>query len=235
MINEAVILAGGLGTRLRTVVKEIPKSMAPVNGKPFLEYQLAYVKRFGIERIIFSVGYLRDSIIQYFGDHFKRFNIAYAIEQEPLGTGGGICNALKHVNGDEALVLNGDTMFDVDLRAMADQHHQNKADLTLALKEVDDVSRYGAVYIDDENQIIGFSEKNTETGKGLINGGIYIIKKDIFTRMGLSGKFSMEKDVFEKHLHNLDIYGFASKAYFLDIGVPEDYERAQKEFKRFNG
>lgn len=233
MIEEAIILAGGLGTRLREVVKEIPKSMAPVGGRPFLEYQLAYIKQFGIKQVVFSVGYLRDSIIEYFGNHFNGFDISYAIEKAPLGTGGGIKNAFDFVKNKQAFVLNGDTMFDIDLNAMEDHHRKEQADISLALKEMDDISRYGAVYMNKQNRITGFSEKNTQTGYGPINGGIYIINKNIFQQLNLSEKFSMEKDVFEKRLTDLTIVGFPSAGYFLDIGIPRDYQQAQQEFKRF--
>jgi D-glycero-alpha-D-manno-heptose 1-phosphate guanylyltransferase len=230
MINEAVILAGGFGTRLQSVVKDLPKPMAPVREKPFLTYVLDYLKIYGIEHVVLSVGYLHEKIISYFGQEYQGIQISYAIENEPLGTGGGIKLALEKIQGSHAFVLNGDTFFDVDLFLFAAQHEQAKSELSMALRTVDDVDRYGAVKTDEQNRIQSFFEKGATKGQGNINGGVYLLPAVFFKKMSIfTDRFSMEKDVFEKLYQSSAFYGFPSDGYFIDIGIPEDYNKAQKE------
>jgi len=231
MITEAIILAGGFGTRLQKVVSELPKPMAPINGRPFLEYQLNYLSNYGIKRVIFSVGYLSETISDYFGNNFNGIEIDYAYEENPLGTGGGILNAFHKRETDEVLVLNGDTLFEIDINDFYQQHSESKSLFSLALRELDSVDRYGSV-ITKDSIINKFAEKGEFKGKGVINGGVYIINKEFFEKANLPMKFSMEKDVFEKLLTDFDFYGFPFSNYFLDIGIPEDYNRAQDEFKK---
>ncbi|MDP4281436.1 MAG: nucleotidyltransferase family protein [Bacteroidota bacterium] len=230
---EAIVLAGGLGTRLRGVVNELPKSMAGINGRPFLEYLLNYLSGQQISRIILSVGYKNEAIRDFFGDHFKSIPIEYAVEKEPLGTGGAIRYAFGQVEGDMAFVLNGDSLFRVDLNALKKFHIGNDSTFTLALHYMRDTSRYGNVRVNVEGRITGFMEKCQSEGGGLINGGIYLINKDFFLRYALPEKFSMEKDCFEKYYSEERIYGYPSEGYFLDIGIPEDYFKAQDEFRQF--
>ena len=230
---EAIILAGGFGTRLKDIVNDVPKSMAVVNGKPFLEYLLNFLSGQGIQKVILSVGYLNDTIQSHFKNHYKNILITYAVEEEPLGTGGGILNALKNVDGNMAVVLNGDSMFRIDLHALQNQHEANNSDITLALRYLEDTSRFGSVIIDQAKQIVGFTEKQTGAGPGYINGGIYLINKGFFTRNEFPGKFSIEKDCFEKQYSDSRMFGYIARGYFLDIGIPEDYMRAQDEFKQF--
>ena len=231
MIKQAIVLAGGFGTRLQTVVQDVPKPMALINNRPFLDYQLRYLQSFGIEHIIFSVGYKHEHISNYFGNSYNGMQIKYAVEKEPLGTGGGILNAFQFVDSGAALVVNGDTMFEVNLSDFFEKHQQKKASISLALREIDDVSRYGIVEIDNNNRIVGFAEKGEKTGAGRINGGVYLIEKDFFNKNSFSQKFSMEKDAFEKLYQNQHFCGFPYTSYFLDIGIPEDYKKAQDEFK----
>lgn len=230
---EAIILAGGFGTRLKNVVTDVPKSMATVNGKPFLEYLLNFLSGQGIDRVVLSVGYLNDSIRNHFKDSFKNIGITYAIEEEPLGTGGGMLNALSRIEGDQAVVLNGDSMFRVDLHALQNLHSSKNADITLALRYLEDTGRFGSVKINDEKQITGFSEKQPGAETGYINGGIYLINKDFFTINKFPPTFSIEKDCFEKYFSTSKMFGYPSRGYFLDIGIPEDYMKAQDEFKQF--
>ena len=232
MIKEAIILAGGLGTRLNGVVKEVPKSMALINGRPFLEYQLNYLESWGINRVILSVGYKSEIISNYFKDKYKSIEIEYSYEDEPLGTGGGIKKAFEKVKGKYAFVFNGDTFFDVDLRKLNTFRKKKDADVLLVLRFVDDIKRYGAISYDAENIITDFSEKNKKSGEGYINGGIYLINKNYFQKFDLPEKFSIEKDFFEKYYSTHDFYGFRCSSYFLDIGIPEDYYKAQDEFKK---
>ena len=231
MITEAIILAGGFGTRLQTVVKELPKPMAPINGRPFLEYQLNYLANYGIDRVIFAVGYLSETISNHFGNSFNGIEIDYAYEENPLGTGGGILNAFHKRKTKELIVLNGDTLFEIDINSFYSKHKNSNSLFSLALRELSSVDRYGSVLL--ESSIIRkFAEKGAYAGKGSINGGIYIINEAFFEKAQLPEKFSMEKDVFEILLNDFDFYGFPFSNYFLDIGIPEDYNKAQDEFKK---
>ena len=230
---EAIILAGGFGTRLQKVVNDKPKSMAMVNDRPFLEYLLNFLTGQDIQKVILSVGYKHEMIEDHFKDRYKHLTISYAIEEEPLGTGGGIVNALQQVDGEMAFAMNGDSMFRIDLQAMLNHHVKSEADLTMALRFLEDTSRFGTVKIDSNKRVTGFVEKKTDSGEGYINGGIYLINKRFLTSTTFGKKFSIEKDCFEKCFKNSGFYGYPAKGYFLDIGVPEDYMTAQDEFKRF--
>lgn len=233
MIKEAIILAGGLGTRLREVVADRPKAMAPVNGKPFLDYQLDYLSVFGINHVIISVGYKRDAVMNHYGNKFKNIRIDYAVEEEPCGTGGGVKLAMQKVEGSSVYVLNGDTFYHIDYLKFLDIHHAKESKLSIVLREVEDVTRYGSIERNDERRITGFWVKSTKSGPGLINGGVYLINKAFFQSFNLPDKFSLEKDFFEKYYSQYKLYGIMCRQYFIDIGVPEDYARAQDEFKEF--
>jgi D-glycero-alpha-D-manno-heptose 1-phosphate guanylyltransferase len=231
MSQTAIILAGGLGTRLNPVVPDVPKSMAPVNGRPFLEYLLDYLLRYSISEVIISTGYLSEKITNYFNDAYKRLSIRYSVEEEPLGTGGAVLKAAGLIQSDTLLVLNGDTLFDADLEMLSIEHAASQADITLALREVPDAGRYGSIILDETGRIMEFKEKSTTTGTGLINGGIYMIRKGLLKELDLPIKFSIERDLFQKICETHFMQGYISNSYFLDIGIPEDYERAQLEFK----
>ena len=202
--------------------------MAPVAGKPFLYYLLKYVSRKDIDKVVLSVGYLREVIFSWI-DSVKEqfpFEIEYAIEETPLGTGGGIRLALSKCTSDDVLVLNGDTMFDVPLDLFIERHKNNQsAAVSLALKPMTNFDRYGTVSTDTNGVIISFNEKQS-CSEGNINGGVYIIRRSNLDLSMLPKKFSFEKDVFEPHVSMCDLYGYA----FIDIGIPEDYLRAQYEF-----
>ena len=228
---EVIILAGGLGTRLRSVVSEVPKCMAPVAGKPFLWYLLKYLTRFDVNRVILSVGYLREVIFKWI-DEVKEefpFEFDYAIEEQPLGTGGGIKLALEKANDERVFVLNGDTFFDVDLMQLYDAHMIGKIAITLALKPMKNFDRYGTVNMEPiTGTILSFNEKQY-CGEGLINGGVYVISKDAPIFEGLGEKFSFETAVLEPQCSRHQLLGVVQNGYFIDIGIPEDYQRAQKE------
>jgi len=232
MVKEVVILAGGLGTRLRPVIKDMPKPMAKVAGKPFLIYLLEYLNRYDFRKAILSVGYKGETVRDFFGEKYKNILLEYAVEQEPLGTGGGVKNALNYANGDEVLLLNGDTFFNIDLNLFYKMHNEKLSHLSIALKEKAYAERYGAVEIDENNKIIAFLEKKQRYNI-FINGGIYLLNKSYFDSLSLSDKFSFENDFLEKYYKSYDFYGFPFEEFFIDIGVPEDYERANKEFERF--
>lgn len=223
MIKEAIILAGGLGTRLRSVVSDVPKCMAPVNGVPFIHFIIVYLKKEGIERFIFSLGYKSEIVIDYVSKTFPDLDIEYVIEDTPLGTGGAIKLACSKAKSADVLILNGDTLFNINLKYFSEFHQVKKADFTVALKEMRDFSRYGSVEIDRDDAIKAFREK-TYCEKGLINGGVYALNIHSFINENLPDSFSFEKDFLEKNIGKKKIYGLECDYYFIDIGIPEDYD-----------
>ncbi len=231
---QAIILAGGFGTRLQSVVKDVPKPMADIAGKPFLYYLIKYLTTFSQKNhIILSVNYLKEKIISYFGDKFLNAKISYAVENHPLGTGGAIVNSLKNCDTNEPIIiLNGDSFIQIDYQKLLDFHKKNKSKLTIVLKKMDDCSRYGAVEIDNQNQIISFKEKSQIISSGLINSGVYVIEKDIFNQFDLPEKFSFEQDFLMRYLSEIKPCGLVVDDYFIDIGIPEDYNKASEELPK---
>jgi len=224
---EAVILAGGLGTRLRGVVKDVPKPMADVSGKPFLEYILEYLYKEGIKRVILSVGYKWEVIKDYFGENYKSIELVYSIENEPLGTGGGIIKAISFVRSNKVYLINGDTFFDIELKRLYEVMDDNNAQIVIALKKMKNFDRYGVIETEKKGRVIAFCEKEYRE-KGNINGGIYLIKKDIFNKFDVPLKFSFE-NFLSVNVNNLKIFTKTFNNYFIDIGIPEDYEKAKKD------
>lgn len=233
-LPDIIILAGGLGTRLKEEVENLPKVMAPVNGKPFLEYLLDYIAKSGFQRVILSTGYLSHFIQDYFRDKYKTIDIVYSIEEEPLGTGGALKKAFKQVHTPFFMVMNGDTMFRINLQKFFDRHIEFLANLSIALRPVDDASRYGKVVCREDSTIISFDEKSSDGQPGLINGGIYIIKSKYFNKLALPDKFSIEKDFLNHNVKDDEFIGQVFDDYFIDIGIPQDYKRAQIEFNAFD-
>ena len=228
MIKEVIILAGGLGTRLRTAVPDLPKSMAPVAGKPFLYHVISFLKKQGIERYIFSLGYMHETVEKYVTENFPKLDVRYSVEHEPLGTGGAIRLACKMVRDPNVLVVNGDTLFAIDVPALATFHEQHQSACTLALKPMQDFDRYGVVEINKDGYITSFKEKKFyETG--LINGGVYALNILALQKLDLPVKFSFETDYLEKYFGNQRMTGMVQDEYFIDIGIPEDFERANLE------
>jgi D-glycero-alpha-D-manno-heptose 1-phosphate guanylyltransferase len=226
---EAIILAGGMGTRLQSVVSDVPKCMAPVAGKPFLYYLLATLEKAGFGHIILSLGYKHEAIGEWLDTLSFSMRISFVIEKEPLKTGGAVRYALSQAEEPAVFILNGDTFLGVDYTGMLELHQQTNAIATLALKRMEKFSRYGVVEVDDIScRIIRFLEKQY-CESGLINGGTYLIEKealDLFPE-----KFSLEKDFFEAKVSDSVLSGFLSDDYFIDIGIPEDYVQAQKDFR----
>ncbi|MFK0381200.1 D-glycero-D-manno-heptose 1-phosphate guanosyltransferase [Campylobacter coli] len=214
---QAIVLAGGLGTRLRSVVQDLPKPMAPINGKPFLAFVLEHLKKQGITEIILSVSYKYELIQEYFKDEFHGMKIHYNIEKELLGTGGAIKDALKLVK-NEVYVVNGDTFFDIDLKKLV----LNGSKICIALKQMQNFDRYGTVNVDEQGIVTSFEEKVFKK-QGLINGGIYLLKKDIFDEFSLEKKFSFE-EFLQENYKSLKIQTQIFDDYFIDIGVPKDYK-----------
>lgn len=224
---EAIVLAGGRGTRLSGVVPHLPKPLAPIAGRPFLSYLLTMLADQGCTRICLSTGYLAETIEQQYGASFQGMGIVYARETSPLGTGGAIKAALAMTTGQEVFVVNGDTLAGIDLRRMLAQHTSTGSMLTIALMQVPDTARYGAVTT-HEGLVAAFSEKGM-TGPGYINAGVYLMKCGIFEPFALPESFSFERDVLMAHASTLQTRAFLSSGYFIDIGVPKDYARAQVE------
>lgn len=228
MTKEAIILAGGLGTRLRSVVAGLPKCMAPVAGKPFLHFVIEYLLEQGIDKIIFSLGYKSEMIIDYVNEQYPMLSKQFSIEEEPLGTGGAIKLACSVSTEKNVLILNGDTLYKVNINVLVDFHNNNEADCSLALKPMKDFDRYGVVVLNKDNSIASFKEKQFYP-EGLINGGVYILNREKFLKESLPQKFSFENDYLEKYFDKRKMYGQIQDEYFIDIGIPEDYEKAESE------
>ncbi|HEX7846233.1 MAG TPA: HAD-IIIA family hydrolase [Chitinophagaceae bacterium] len=230
-IKEAIILAGGLGTRLRDTVPDLPKCMAPVAGRPFLFHVINYLRGQGVEKFIFSLGHMHEIIEDYLNTQFSTLNFQCSIEEEPLGTGGAIQLACSKATEKNVLVTNGDTLYKADIAKGSLFHQQHKAECTLLLKPMKSFDRYGVVELDNNNAVMSFKEKAFyETGN--INGGIYLLNVANFLSEQFPVKFSFEKDYLETFYKERRIYGQVQDEYFIDIGIPEDYNRAQTELQQ---
>ncbi|RJO60645.1 hypothetical protein C4544_04865 [candidate division WS5 bacterium] len=218
---QVVILAGGKGLRLREAIKDLPKPMAPVSERPFLEYLIMQLAWWGMTEIILSTGYRSDQIQSYFDDG-KRWgvNISYSIEAELLGTGGAIKKASELIKEESFIAMNGDSFLELDFEEFISFSKYKGAAAVLALTSVEDTTRYGSIEIDDNNLITKFSEKG-KNGKGLINGGVYFFNTEVIKTFP-DGKFSVEKDVFPGLIAKR-LYGMRSEGFFIDIGLPQDY------------
>lgn len=228
MSKEAIILAGGLGTRLKGVIKDIPKPMAPINGIPFLKFILDYLIKNNIKNVVLSVGYKHSVIIDEFGYNYKGLKIDYSIEDSPLGTGGAILLALNKIKSENVFIINGDTYFDLNLQLMRDFFNSKKYEILIALKHLENFDRYGTVKLNND-KIIGFKEKQY-CESDYINAGIYLLNKKLFLEKKFSGVFSFEKDYMEKFCQKSDFGAFKSDSYFIDIGIPSDYEKCYSDF-----
>jgi len=228
---EAIVLAGGLGTRLASRLDGIPKAMAPVAGRPFLEILLRQLERSGCTRVLLSVGHLRGVIQDHFGAGFQGLALEYVVEDVPLGTGGANRKALEQANEKAVLVLNGDTFLDADYAAMLRFHQAQESALTIAVTRQADVARYGEVRV-EERRVVGFEEKG-RSGPGFINAGAYVVEKAIAWPSALGERFSFERDFLVPETARLAPAAFRVEGFFLDIGVPEDLDRAQTELAQF--
>jgi len=224
---EVIVLAGGLGTRLRDEVRELPKCMAPVNGKPFLAYVFNYLECQHADQVILSLGYKHEAVTDWLKTKAFTFKIKWVLEKEPLGTGGGVKRALHKSEEDSVFVINGDTLFTVDLHRMRQCASDTTSKAVLALKPMKHYDRYGSVLLNEEKDIIGFTEKAYRE-EGLINGGIYLLNKKAERFDSFPDRFSLEKDFLERETSG-SLKGYVSDSYFIDIGIPEDYRKAQKE------
>ncbi|MGD0342953.1 MAG: nucleotidyltransferase family protein [Bacteroidales bacterium] len=230
MAKEAVILAGGFGTRLKSLVNEIPKPMALIKDLPFLSYLLDQLCKYEFEKVILAAGYKSDVIESYFGTSYKNIKLVYSIEKKPLGTGGAIYKAAGLIGSDYYFVLNGDTFFEVDFERMEEKFRQSNSGLMVALKQKTNFDRYGNVVIRDDT-IVSFNEKKF-CENGFINGGIYVVNKKWFRERACGKVFSFEEDILEKRAVKDKITYYISDGYFIDIGIPEDYIRAAEELPK---
>jgi D-glycero-alpha-D-manno-heptose 1-phosphate guanylyltransferase len=232
---EAILLAGGMGTRLAGRLNGVPKPMAPVAGRPFLEFPLRQLERAGCTRAILSVGHLHGVIQKHFGAEFRGVRIEYAVEDEPLGTGGAIRRALRMAQEPAVLVLNGDTFLDADFAGLLRFHQQQRAALTMSVTQCTNVARYGGVRIDAmgaDMRVTGFEEKG-RAGAGWINAGAYAMDSDMPWPSQLPERFSFETDFLAREIARIEPAAYAVEGFFLDIGVPADLDRAQTELARF--
>ncbi len=223
---KLLLLAGGLGTRLRSEIPDLPKVLAPINGTPFLHYIIESYQKQGVVDMVFLLGYKSEMIIEYLEKSFPQLKKHYIIEKEQLGTGGAILQGILQSDGDNFIITNGDTFFDVDLKNMIEHH--NEAECSIALKPMINFDRYGSVALDVNNNITEFNEKKF-CDKGFINGGVYILNKQAFLRHSFPNIFSFENEYLANKALDKTLKGFISDGYFIDIGIPEDYSRAQKE------
>jgi D-glycero-alpha-D-manno-heptose 1-phosphate guanylyltransferase len=221
---EAIVLAGGFGTRLRHVVPDLPKPMAPVAGRPFLDILLSTLAKKGFTRIVLSLGYMAQTIVSHFGDRYQNMELVYEIEDSPLGTGGAIRAALENCCSDHAYIFNGDTYLDLEVDSLEAMWEQCRQPL-IVVREVPDTARYGRVELSD-GRITAFREKG-EIGPGLINAGCYVLPRHLLDGFSLGQTFSLESDFFAIQIHSVRFDGFVTRGLFIDIGVPDDYAAAQ--------
>ncbi len=229
---QAILLAGGLGTRLRSVVNDRPKPMALIREKPFMEYVIRELAAQGIDHIIFAVGYKGSMVEEYFGDG-QAFGVhaSYAYEESLLGTAGAIKNAAKLMTDQEVFALNADTFYKIDYYRLTEIKKAMDLDMTLVLREVEDVSRYGQAVLTN-NRLTGFNEKTDQPIRGTINGGVYLLSRDLIDTIP-EGKVSLEQDMIPRWLaEGRRLGGFVNDGYFIDIGIPQDYYRFMEDVEK---
>jgi D-glycero-alpha-D-manno-heptose 1-phosphate guanylyltransferase len=225
----AIVLAGGLGTRLATVSGGLPKPMIPVAGRPFIDHVLDGLVEIEVDRLFVAVSYRWESFREHLGDSYRGVPLTFSVESEPLGTGGAILKCLQEHALERCLVLNGDTLFRIDLRELVRKHAQSRSLITMALRRLEDASRYGIVHCDDVGYVESFKEKTGLLEPGLINGGIYVLERGAFEKVPMPARFSFERDFLSQHVQALHPLGVESPSYFIDIGIPEDLQRARRE------
>ena len=230
MMMQAIIIAGGLGTRLKPVTDYCPKPALPIMGKPFLDYQLELLKRIGVKRVVFSLMYLADKIMKIFGDGSQYgMEFHYAVEESPLGTGGGIKNCEKYLLDEPTVIFNGDVLTDIDLNQVIDFHINQNAKITIVMTPVDDPTMYGVIFTERDGRILRFLEKpkREEATQNTINAGIYIYERDVFEHIPPGQNYSVERQLYPDMLdEGYRLSGYKSSDYWLDIGTPEKYMKA---------
>lgn len=226
-MTRAIILAGGMGTRLRSVVPDLPKPMAPISERPFLGYLMDYWINQGVNEFIISVGYKKELIMDYFGSSYKSIPLHYVTENEPLGTGGSLLLAAKGLI-DPIIVLNGDTFFEVLLKELIEFHLEHSSDWTFSLFRANEEDRYMGMRVESNGEIKSFKSGTGKLGC-LANGGVYLVNPIILAKREFVPdiKLSLEDDLLPAFFDNgVKFYGKEFSGKFLDIGIPEDYFRA---------
>ena len=224
-----VILAGGLGSRLRACVADRPKVLAEVRGRPFLTYILDQLAQAGIRQVVLCTGYLGEKIQEKIGNNYKSMSLKYSREDEPLGTGGALKLALSLCQSDPIIALNGDSFFDVDLGGYLNWFLTTDRDAALLLTREADVGRFGQVLLGEDGRISGFAEKGAGQGPGWINAGIYLLRKKVLAAIPSGTPCSLEREVFPR-LVGGSFYGCCREGKFIDIGTPESYQAAAAFF-----
>jgi D-glycero-alpha-D-manno-heptose 1-phosphate guanylyltransferase len=221
---DAIILAGGLGTRLRTIIDDRPKVMAPINDRPFLDIILNSLSQCNlIKCVVLAIGYMSEKIIEEYNSSGQYpFKIHFSIEKELLGTGGGIKKGLSQTTTEQVLVLNGDSFVEVDLYELIRSHHENGAGLTMTIVEVENASRFGRVVLGNDGRVISFLEKQSDAEAGYINAGVYILQRDLFNVVDADVPISLEHDLMPLFIMN-KVYAFVTRGRFIDIGTPASY------------
>jgi len=227
---KAIVLCGGLGTRLGELTRDMPKPLLHVSGRPFITHVLDHLVEGGVDQVTLAVGFKWQKVREALGDSWRGVPIYYSVEQMPLGTGGAVQRALDEMEWSEALVANGDTLVKIAPFTLSRSAAVNRADIVLSLKPIQDAARYGSVHIDANFRVLGFSEKGV-LGPGLINAGLYWIRRDSLNRP-VGSAFSLEQDILGKRVTDLRIFGAVTESYFIDIGIPQDLARARLEIQR---
>jgi NDP-sugar pyrophosphorylase family protein len=228
----AVLLAGGLGTRLRSVVSDRPKILANICNRPFATFLLEQLMLAGIRDVVLCTGYLADEVYEELGDAYKSLNLTYSKEDIPLDTGGALRLSLPYIKSDTALVMNGDSFVNIKIAVYMDWFFKKKCPASLLLTNVSDTRRFGKVLVEDGGRLFAFEEKGAGSGSGWINAGIYLIKKSLIETIPDGKPFSLEREFFPKLIHQ-GLYGFQFKGEFIDIGTPESFALAEDFFSLF--
>jgi D-glycero-alpha-D-manno-heptose 1-phosphate guanylyltransferase len=224
------ILAGGLGTRLRPALADVPKPLAPVGGRPFVSHLLDQLADAGFRRVTLLIGYRGDQLREALGTCYRSLSLAYSQEPAPLGTAGALRFALPRVEGETLLLMNGDSFCEVDFAQLVAQHRRRRADLTMALTKVPDADRFGSVQFRSDGRIDRFAEKQTSGAGGWINAGIYMIEKGLVEAIPPDQALSLERDLLPAWLTSHRVFAHPRPGRFLDIGTPESYAVAEAFF-----
>jgi mannose-1-phosphate guanylyltransferase len=231
---EAVVLVGGKGTRLRPLTLSAPKPMLPTAGVPFLAHLLSRIRESGVRRVVLGTSYLAETFSDHFGDGSALgLEIEYVVENEPLGTGGGIRNVFKHLSADDVLVFNGDVLAGTDLTAVVDTHRRTKADATLHLVRVQDPRAFGCVPTDDDGRVTAFLEKTDDPPTDQINAGCYVFRREVIESIPEGRPVSVERETFPGLLSSgARVSGHVDVAYWRDMGTPMDLVRGSADLVR---
>lgn len=228
--TTAVILAGGVGSRLRSVISDRPKVLAPIHDRPFLAYLLDVLQDAGVSEVVLCTGYMAGLVEETFGPTYGRMNIRYSRELTPLGTGGALRAAMSQIKTDSVLVMNGDSFCEVDLQALASAHQARQAKATMLLTEVQDTQRFGQVRLDAGGRLLAFEEKGTHSGPGWINAGVYLLDRRLLETIPQNDAVSLEKEIFPGWIGR-GLYGHPVRGRFLDIGTPQSFAEAEAFFR----